>query len=120
MWRTHRLHRPRTRGSPRRPAKQPISLGGPAVAIWGLRAIKPSPRAIAECSIDREKFLRIGVSMGMRTVRSMRAVFCWTLLQEIILRTAPDLLTSTIAPLSLLKDLPSRRMGPRRPRGLTI
>jgi hypothetical protein len=44
-----------------------------AVDVYKLRSMKPSPRAIVECSIDREKFLRIGVSMGMR---AMRAVFC--------------------------------------------
>jgi hypothetical protein len=68
-----------------------------AVDVNKLRSIKPSPRAIAECRIDRKKFLRIGVSMGMRAARAMRSVFCWTLRQEIILRTAPDLLTSTMA-----------------------
>jgi hypothetical protein len=46
-----------------------------AVDVYKLRSIKPSPRAIAECSIDRQKFLRIGVSMGMRAARAMRAVF---------------------------------------------
>ena len=56
-----------------------------AVDVYKLRSIKPSPRAIAECSIDRENFLRIGVSSMMR---SMRAVFGWTLRQKIILRTA--------------------------------
>jgi hypothetical protein len=50
-----------------------------AVDVYNLRSIKPSPRAIAECSIDREKFLRIGVSMGMRAARAMQAVFCWIL-----------------------------------------
>jgi hypothetical protein len=45
-----------------------------AVDVYKLRSLKPSPRAIAECSIDREKFLRIGVSM--RAVRAMRAVLC--------------------------------------------
>jgi hypothetical protein len=39
-----------------------------AVDVYKLRSIKPSARAIAECSIDCEKFLRIGVSMGMRAV----------------------------------------------------
>ena len=57
-----------------------------AVDVYKLRSIKPSPRAIAECSIDREKFLRIGVSMGMR---AMRAVFCQTLRQKIVLLAAP-------------------------------
>jgi hypothetical protein len=47
-----------------------------AVDVYKLRSIKSSPRAIAECSIDREKFLRIGVSMGMRAARAMRAVLC--------------------------------------------
>jgi hypothetical protein len=42
-----------------------------AVDVYKLRSIKPSPRAIAECSIDREKFLRIGVSMGMRAARAV-------------------------------------------------
>jgi hypothetical protein len=50
----------------------------------------------------------------------MRSLLCWTLRQEIILRAAPDRLTSTIALLSPLKDLSSRRMGPRRPYGVTI
>jgi hypothetical protein len=45
-----------------------------AVDVYKLRSIKPSPRAIAECSIDREKFLRIGVSMRMRAARAMRVV----------------------------------------------
>ena len=44
-----------------------------AVDVYKLRSIKPSPQAIAECSIDREKFLRISVLMGMR---AMRAVLC--------------------------------------------
>jgi hypothetical protein len=39
-----------------------------AVDVDKLRLIKPSARAIAECSIDREKFLRISVSMAMRAV----------------------------------------------------
>jgi hypothetical protein len=45
-----------------------------AVDVYKLRSIKPSPRAIAECSIDREKFLRIGVSMRMRAAWAMRVV----------------------------------------------
>jgi hypothetical protein len=42
-----------------------------AVDVYKLRSIKPSPRTVAECSIDREKFLRIGVSMGMRAMRAV-------------------------------------------------
>jgi hypothetical protein len=45
--------------------------GRNAVDVYIMRSIKPSPRAIAECSINREKFLRIGVSMGMRAMRSV-------------------------------------------------
>jgi hypothetical protein len=37
-------------------------------------------------------------------VRAMQSVLCWTLRQEIMVRTAPDLLTSTIALLSPLKE----------------
>jgi hypothetical protein len=47
-----------------------------AVDVYKLRSINPFARAIAECSIDRRKYLQIDVSMGMR---SMRAVFCWVL-----------------------------------------
>jgi len=53
-----------------------ICDGRYAVDVYKLRSIKPSPRAIAECSIDREKFLRIGVSMGMQAARAMRSVLC--------------------------------------------
>jgi hypothetical protein len=45
-----------------------------AVDIYKLRSIKASPRAIVEYGIDRKKYLQIGVSMGMRAARSMRAV----------------------------------------------
>ena len=44
-----------------------------AVDVYKLRSIKPSPRAKAECSIDRKKCLQIGISMGMR---AMQSVFC--------------------------------------------
>jgi hypothetical protein len=43
---------------------------------------------------DRTKALQMGT---LKTVRALRSVFCWTLRQEIIFRTAPDLLTSTMA-----------------------
>jgi hypothetical protein len=43
---------------------------------------------------DRAKVLQTAI---FKTVRAMRSVLCWTLRQEIILRTAPDLLTSTMA-----------------------
>jgi hypothetical protein len=42
-----------------------------AVDVYKLRSIKPSPRAMAECSIDRKKCLQICVSMGMRAMRSI-------------------------------------------------
>ena len=45
-----------------------------AVDVYKLRSINSSPQTIAECSIDRKKFLRIGLSMGMRAARVMRAV----------------------------------------------
>jgi hypothetical protein len=49
-----------------------ICRGRCAVDIYKLRSIESSPRAIAECRIDRRKYLQIGLSMGMR---AMRAVF---------------------------------------------
>jgi hypothetical protein len=76
-----------------------------AVDVYKLRSIQPSARSIAKCSIDRGKYLRIGVSMGMRAVRSMRAVFCPMLPRKILLRAAPNLLTSTMA----LQSHPKRR-----------
>ena len=42
-----------------------------AVDVYKLQSIKPSPRAIAECSIDREKFLQIPT---LRATRAMRSV----------------------------------------------
>jgi hypothetical protein len=42
-----------------------------AVDVYKLRSIKPSPRAIAECSIDRRKYLQMGVSMEMRAMKSV-------------------------------------------------
>ena len=59
----------------KRPAKQALPPIRPAVAICGLRAIV-SNNAV------REKALQ---SATLETVRSMRAVFCWTLRQEIVL-----------------------------------
>src|SRR5215204_4752963 len=50
-------------------------------------------------------------------MRALRAVFCWTLHQEIIFRTAPDLLTSIMALQSRLERRSSRGVGPRRPEG---
>src|SRR5215216_1257099 len=41
-----------------------------AVDVYKLRSIKPSPRAIAECSIYRKKYLQIS------RLRAMRAVLC--------------------------------------------
>jgi hypothetical protein len=41
--------------------------------VYKLRPIKSSPRAIAECSIDREKVLQTGALMR---VQAMRAVSC--------------------------------------------
>src|SRR5918998_745964 len=43
------------------------------VDVYKLRSINPSPRSIAECNIDRRKYLQIGASMGMQALRS---VFC--------------------------------------------
>ena len=48
-----------------------ICSGRCAVDIYKLRSIEPSPREIAECSIDRRKYLQISVSMGMRAMRSV-------------------------------------------------
>ena len=39
-----------------------------AVDVYKLRSINSSPRTIAEWGIDRKKYLRIGLSMGMRAV----------------------------------------------------
>ena len=44
-----------------------------AVDVYKLRSINSFARAIAECSIDRRKYLQIDVSMGMQ---SMRAILC--------------------------------------------
>jgi hypothetical protein len=44
--------------------------------------------------IDRMKVLQ---TAALSMARAMRAVFRWTLRQKIILLTAPDLLTSTMA-----------------------
>jgi hypothetical protein len=44
-----------------------------AVDVYKLRSIKPSPRAIAECRIDRKKLLQTGALMR---VRAMRSVYC--------------------------------------------
>jgi len=45
-------------------------------------------------NIDRKKVLQMTL---LKTVRAMRSVFGKTLRQEIILRTALDLLTSTMS-----------------------
>ena len=62
-----------------------------AVEVYKLRSINPSARAIAECSIDRRKYLQIDVSMGMR---SMRAILCGVLRQgsssNPLARSSPD------------------------------
>jgi hypothetical protein len=51
-------------------------------------------------NIARTKVLQTAT---FKTVRAMRAVFCWTLRQEIVLLADPDLLTSTMALRSRLK-----------------
>ena len=62
-----------------------------AVDVYKLRSINPFARAIAECSIDRRKYLQIDVSMGMR---SMRAILCGVLRQgsssNSLARSSPD------------------------------
>jgi len=57
-----------------------------AVDVYKLRSIKPSPRAMAECSIDRKKYLRIGLSMGRRAARAMRTVLRGVLTAYALLR----------------------------------
>jgi hypothetical protein len=62
-----------------------------AVDVYKLRSINSFARAIAECSIDRRKYLQIDVSMGMR---SMRAILCGVLRQgsssNPLARSSPD------------------------------
>ena len=47
--------------------------GRNAVDVYKLRSMKPSPRAIAECSIDRQKVLQTAT---LKTMRAMRSVHC--------------------------------------------
>jgi hypothetical protein len=84
--------------------------------LWE-RSVSIPWRSITHGNTNRKKVLQ---TAGLPRARAMRAVFCWTLRQEITLRTAPDLLTSTMA----LQSRPKRRSrpcaGPRRPRGLNL
>ena len=62
-----------------------------AVDVYKPRSIKPSPRAIAECSIDHTKFLQIPTLRASRAMRSvLRRLVRPRIFVQSTTRSSPD------------------------------